>query len=249
MANESRLQKLQAVLDRFEITIAEANDLVVLQDYDIAVIADDSGSMQRPAEPGRPGSRWDELKTTLEAIVGIATSFYPDGIDVHFLNRNPLLKVKASTDPEFQSTFASLPRGTTPLTETLSRVASEMQSDRKVLLFILTDGEPNGGKTLFIHTLRNLVSTDKLKIQIMACTSEDDEIAWLSVVDRELKEVDVTDDYVSEKKEVMKAGLATTFTRGDWCLKAMLGPVSRKFDAWDESRRVANSTCKECCIL
>lgn len=251
MADPAMMQKLQAVLDRFEITIAEANDLVILQDYDIAVIADDSGSMQRPAERGKPESRWAELKNTLEALVEISTAFYPEGVDVHFLNRSPLLKVKQAADPQLQRTFSSEPRGSTPLTETLNRVVSQTVTDRGLLLFILTDGEPNGGKGPFVQTLRDLVSARTLKVQIMACTSEDDEIEWLNVVDRELKQVDVTDDYYAERKEVLRAGLAPRFTRGDWVLKAMLGPVSHKFDKWDEGlkRRVNTGDCAGCCIL
>merc|ERR1711879_353872 len=72
------------------------------------------------------------------------------------------------------------------------------------------------------------------KVQIMACTGNDDEVAYLDDLDRELHEVDCTDDYYTEKAQVIRAGLTDKFSRGDWCMKAMLGPVSRKFDQWDE---------------
>merc|ERR1712083_545817 len=49
----------------------------------------------------------------------------------------------------------------------------------------------------------------------------------------EFGEVDCTDDYESEKKEVLAVGLAKQFERSDWLMKALLGPVSKKFDAWD----------------
>merc|ERR1712232_713202 len=85
------LAKLQLVLDRFEITIAEANDLVVLGDYDICIIGDDSSSMHLPAEPPerrtlgrRSRSRWDELKETIAEIVEIAVCFDENGVDVFF---------------------------------------------------------------------------------------------------------------------------------------------------------------------
>jgi len=253
------MRKLQAVLDRFEITIAEANDLVILQDYDIVIIADDSGSMRNAAQPphmrtvGAPvKTRWDELKETISSIVEIASCFNPAGIDVHFLNREPLQKVQQASDARFQQAFASQPHGRTPLTETLQRVASTVNTERGVLLFILTDGEPNGGKWAFSRTLRSLVSTLKLRVQVMACTAEDDEIEWLNDLDCELKEVDVTDDYHAERSQVLRAGLATRFTRGDWCMKAMLGPVSHKFDRWDEScrqRKVKAGDCGPCCVM
>ena len=75
---------------------------------------------------------------------------------------------------------------------------------------------------------------DTLKIQIMACTDDEVEMAWLNLLDCELPGVDVTDDYYAELQEVMRAGRVRKFTRGDWCLKAMLGPVLRRFDNLDE---------------
>jgi len=254
------LKRLQAVLDRFEISIAEANDLVVLQDYECVVIADDSGSMQQAAEPshmrkiGQPArTRWDELKETVAEIVEIASCFDETGVDVHFLNRSPTLKVKHSNDAAFLKAFEAGPRGTTPLTEVLQRLAGSFPTERGVLLFILTDGEPNGGKHPFIRTLTSLVSNAKVKVQIMVCTAEDDEVEWLNGVDKDLKQVDVTDDYFQERTQVFKTGLAPSFTRGDWCMKAMLGPVSRKFDGWDErlhpNRRLKQGECEVCCVM
>jgi len=245
------LAKLEAVLARFEITIAEANDLVILQDYEMVVIADDSGSMQASAAAadqrvlGQPTrTRWQELGDTVSEIVEIASCFDESGVDVFFLNRQPLLGVKSAKEPLFVQTFQQLPYGRTPLTEQLQQVAQRFsQTEKKILLFILTDGEPNGGKDAFIRAVRQVVAGGRAKIQIMACTAEEDEIGWLNVLDAQLAEVDVTDDYFSEKAEVLKVGLATRFTRGDWCMKAMLGPVSRKFDAWDE--KCGKVTAKE----
>merc|ERR1712129_422590 len=82
-----------------------------------------------------------------------------------------------------------------------------------------------------------VIAMGKIKIQIMVCTPDDDEVEWLSVLDDKLTALDVTDDYFSEKRQVMQKGLTKKFTRGDWCMKAMLGPVSPKFDAWDESKK------------
>ncbi len=42
------------------------------------------------------------------------------------------------------------------------------------------------------------------------------------------------DDYISEKAQVLKHGLAPKFSRGDWIMKAMIGPIMHKFDQWDE---------------
>jgi len=240
-ASPKALQRLQSVLDRFEISIAEANDLVALQDYRIAIIADDSGSMQNSAEPlherhlGKPSrSRWAELKDTIAEIVEIATCFSSEGINVHFLNRTPVMQVKAAVDHRLLDSFSSPPQGSTPLTETIRRVAQSMKGEHGTLLFIFTDGEPNGGRKPFRDALRTLVKESNVRVQIMACTADESVMEWLGGIDYEFSEVDVTDDFHSERQEVLRSGLAPRFTRGDWCMKAMLGPVSQKYDLWDE---------------
>lgn len=101
---------------------------------------------------------------------------------------------------------------------------------------MMTDGEPNGGKDLFCEELRKVVKKENtphtFRVQIMACTPDDSEVAWLNEVDRQFDEVDVTDDYYSELAQIAPTG--QKFTRGDWLVKAMLGPISAMFDAWDE---------------
>ncbi|CAJ1416181.1 unnamed protein product [Effrenium voratum] len=105
---------------------------------------------------------------------------------------------------------------------------------------IFTDGEPNGGVRNFEKELKRLVTkktTDMtFKVQIMACTADDGAVGYLNVIDEKFGKVDVTDDYYSEMQEVLKkARTRSKFTRGDWLMKAMLGPISSKFDAWDET--------------
>jgi len=246
---EPQLNRLQAVLDRFEVSIAEAQELCVLEDYELVVIADDSGSMNCPAAPlsqrqlgERPLSRWDELKETVSLMVDIGTCLDRSGIDVFFLNRGHVLNVKSSSDAAFRNAFSTPPTGTTPLTETLQRVCARLNGERPVLMVILTDGEPNGGATKFCAELKRAVQNPqkKVKVQIMACTGEDEAISWLNTVDKQFVEVDVTDDYYSEKVQVLqKVRRIQKFTHGDWVMKAMLGCVSRKFDGWDEKSKSA----------
>mmetsp|Transcript_124828 Transcript_124828/g.361093 ORF Transcript_124828/g.361093 Transcript_124828/m.361093 type:complete len:290 (+) Transcript_124828:48-917(+) len=243
------VEKLGEVLKRFEISIVDANDLAILQDYQIVIIADDSGSMDNPSVPPEmrrldvvAPTRWEELQNTVANIVDIASCFDDNGIDVHFLNRSAVMGVKGTTDPRFVKAFEEPPEGTTPLTETIERVAEVSLSERNVLLFVLTDGEPDGGSEEFKESVGRLISSGgthgrKLRIQLMVCTPLEDEVRWLNDMDRELPEVDVTDDYHTEHNQVLAAQRAEKFTRGDWCMKAMLGPVSEKFDDWDERKK------------
>lgn len=240
---------LQAVLDRFEITIAEANDLAVLADYEIIFIADDSGSMGLAAQP--PGerqlgvqgpSRWHELCETVKLLVEIAVHFDHDGIDIYFLNRAPVTKVRSSADARLAGAFAQPPRGTTPLTECLRDVAKRVEGERPVLLVIATDGEPDGGSKGFVRVVEDLVlkrtTQTKFRFQIMACTGDDDAVGWINTLDCRKDAVgaavDCTDDFYTERKEVLRAGRVKMFRRSDWVIKALMGPVSTKFDQLDE---------------
>merc|ERR1719440_537262 len=150
---DSMMEKLTQILNQFEITIAEANDLLVLTDYEMVVIADDSGSMQMSAVPPEARtlgaavpSRWDELKFTLGLLVELGGCFDESGLDIHFLNRPKLTEVKSASSPLLLEAFANKPLGTTPLTECLRDVVKQCAEkcaavEKPVLMFILTDGE------------------------------------------------------------------------------------------------------------
>jgi len=240
------LGQLQAILDRFDISFADAQDLVVLEDYEIVCIVDDSSSMHTVQTPvgerslSKPSrTRWEELKETLSLIVELGNCFDQSGVDLFFLNRGTLEGVKGPQDPRFAASFQKPARGNTPLTETVRRVAKEAGGERPVLLFILTDGKPNGRVEAFKREIKRLIkkkSTPKeFRVQIMACTNDENAIGWLNEFDAKYRSVDVTDDYFSEMLEVLKgAQRVKKFTRGDWCMKAMLGMVHEKFDRLDE---------------
>jgi len=194
---------------------------------------------------GPSPTRWSELKETVGLLVDIGSCFDSTGIDVFFLNRPPVKELKKVTDSKFQKAFSAGPSGSTPLTERLCEVASAKGGEKPVLLFILTDGQPNGGVACFREHLRALVKKEStpytFKVQIMACTDEEAAVGYLDEIDREFPEVDVTDDYYSEMLQVLKdVKKVKHFTRGDWCMKAMLGPVSAKFDSWDEKAPAQN---------
>jgi len=237
--------RIEEVLRRFEITIVEADELAALEDYEMVIVADDSGSMENPSVPPtkrklgvRSSTRWEELQATISSIVDITACFDSSGVDVFFLNREAVTGVKGSSDPRFVKAFEAPPQGTTPLTETLELVASRVSRERPILLFVLTDGEPNGGPEPLGAVLTKLVARGgggaKIHVQLMVCTPDDEEVQWLNDMDRSIGGVDVTDDYYTEQQEVLSYNRAPQFTRGDWVMKAMLGPVSKKFDKWDE---------------
>lgn len=242
------LKQMQDILDRYDVSIADSHDLLEILDYRVILIIDDSNSMETSAH-GRslwnllktPTTRWMELQETTFVLIELLTCCSDSGVDLFFLNRGKLEGIKSISDARLLAAFEDRPQGGTPLTETLQKVTSQIRGNKPTLLMILTDGEPTGGVMPFFTEMQRVVSQENfaaaIKVQIMACTGDPNSIGWLNLLDRELTEVDVTDDYASERAEVLKAGHVNKFTRGDWLIKALLGPINRRFDVWDEDPR------------
>jgi hypothetical protein len=56
-----------------------------------------------------PFSAGDELKQTVSIVIDLASILDPDGVDIYFLNREPMLNVRSSE--ELISMFAVPPEG------------------------------------------------------------------------------------------------------------------------------------------
>lgn len=66
------------------------------------------------------------------------------------------------------------------------------------------------------------------------CTDHDSEIAYLNDLDDQVRNLDVVDDYKSERAEVLRAqGKSFHFSKGDYVVKALLGPFDPYFDNLD----------------
>ena len=152
---EFDLWKLGRILNESEVTIADANDLVPVNGYEIIIMADDSrgwedkeASSDRMAlQPHRGNlSRWVELKMTLEFLVDLGGCFSPDGLDVYFVNLGTIRGIRCKE--ELVEAFGPEPGGTMPLGDRIGDVVKEKDEcscDKPVLLLILVDGEPDKG--------------------------------------------------------------------------------------------------------
>lgn len=66
-------------------------------------------------------------------------------------------------------------------------------------------------------------------------------VGYLNKIDRIVPGIDVSDDYLSESKEVKKAqGKNFQFSYGDYVVKTLLGAVDVNFDRLDEVRLKAS---------
>lgn len=253
---EERMNRLSALATRYEIRADFIARLRVLEDFDIVALCDDSGSMATGCQPlpGMPvgpfaprPTRWSELRHTMSIVVDLATTLSSSGVDCFFLNRPPVMGVRSAMD--IQAAFDHAPpQGYTPLTRVVSGILAAKGrpgAERKLLLLIATDGQPTDDRgnvdiASFISVLKGKAS--HVFVQIMACTDDDDSIAYLERVDKNVPRVDVCDDYITEKREILNVqGHGFHFSFGDYVVKALLGPVDSYFDGLDEPKKV-------CCL-
>ncbi|UJR31197.1 hypothetical protein I4U23_018702 [Adineta vaga] len=227
---EERMADFQQLVARYEINHTFATKLRVLEGYEIVFICDDSGSMNTPLGDlsgpfDKMPSRWDELKQTVSIVVDLASVFDPDGVDIYFLNREPIFHVQNSE--QLIPIFSIPPAGPTPIVPVFRRVLRDKQheiEERKLLILLATDGVPTDNQghrdiRSFEYVLKHeRKPTDRIPVTIIACTDDDDCIGYLNDWDKKIPNLDVVDDYRNEKKEIQgRQGKHFPFSFGDVC--------------------------------
>lgn len=249
--HDSRMAKLSSLARQYEIRPDFIPRLRALEGYKIVFLCDDSGSMSTPVDvaPGADAfapreTRWSELQKTVGVVVELATCLTDSGVDVYFLNRPHMLGVTSAA--QVRVAFdAAPPGGFTPLARavTVTRVLqdnAESLRERRMQLLVATDGEPTddqGNVNIpgLLAVLKNRPA--KCFVQILACTDDAAAVAWLDEADKNIKNLDVTDDFRSERKEILRAqGAGFAFSFGDYVVKALLAPVDPYFDTLDEQK-------------
>jgi Mg-chelatase subunit ChlD len=191
---------------KYEISDYFSKKLKKLIGYEIVLIIDDSGSMNTAIDnkttAQKTYTRWDELKN----IVNIIT----DGIDLEFLNRGSITGITNSS--QVNDIFNVGPGGYTPISRVLRKVLKDKENvvkEQKLLIIILTDGQPTNDKgDVDIKTLESVLRYErtpinKIFVSFVACTDDDDSMEYLNNWDKVIPNVDVVDDYVNERKEII----------------------------------------------
>jgi hypothetical protein len=227
---------------KYQISPYYRNDLMTLSQFDIIMVLDDSGSMGTATDVG---TRWGELKQMAAAVIDLGVLLDSDGIDVMFLNRGVRRGVRSMND--VHDLFSRPPSGCTPLSK---RVREAMNLPRQnpqkpILLLIATDGVPDTGERyghpdydsvdIFRYVLEKERDPTKVFVSIIKCSDRDNETGYLDRMDRELLNLDVIDDYASERNEVLaKQPRGFVYSPGDNIARFLLGSVYPKYDNMDE---------------
>lgn len=246
--------KLQALCARHDINPVFQSSLWSLNEKHIIFLCDDSGSMNSTVDNkymssavGRVITRWDELKHVVTEVLDISLLFDPVGMDVHFLNRSSILNVR--TLAPLMHAFSDPPSGGTPLIAKLKSISQNYHNMAQYkfskLLIIATDGQPTDDDSIFTgfkQIIRELVEQG-FNIAFLICTDREDQVKHINYVDRLYQQVDVTDDYLTEKRQVQKAqGRHFKFSYGDYIVKLLVGCIDPVLDGLDERRLPIRAT-------
>ena len=241
-----RVERMQNELDVPEQIV---RDLLSVAGADIVVVADDSGSMGAVANYVTRSTRWTELRDTLQKLAHMLLVVdHTDGFHIQFLNDPTWHEIRSGSQVETLF-YGRQPKGRTPLATRLRPLLSGQWhpkghgAETDLILLIMTDGEPSDCS---FSELRQLVGQKSPKVfcTFMMCTEEDDVVEQYNKSLDRLPGVDITDDYVSEKKEVEKLGNKLSYYK--WMAKAVLGGKMPKYDHMAEKRAGGGGGC---CVI
>jgi hypothetical protein len=254
----SREEIFREIVRKYEINPDYAKRLQCLQGFKIVFVLDDSSSMNTTLDDSPlnnvtnllKATRWDELKYFANISIDIASLFNENtATDLYFLNKPPIKQCQNSFELNNyfnNNSVYSKANGYTPLTQALNTLLSDnAQSirERNLLIVILTDGEPtdpfgNIAIKEFKRCLEKRSPINKIFVTIIACTDEPSAISYLNKWDKQIPNLDVVDDYRSEKKQITKLkGANYRFSYGDYVVKSLIGSIDKSFDQMDERKR------------
>ncbi|CAF0868609.1 unnamed protein product [Brachionus calyciflorus] len=240
-------ERLTNFINKYEVSQLFADKLMLLSNFKIVFIFDDSGSMnstlsESPLNTGNfNATRWDELQYFSKISIELANIFNHNGTDIYFLNRPPARNIRSAD--ELVTHFHDKPSGYTQLTPILNEVLNnnnrDMLADKKLLIIIVTDGEPtdfNGRVDIKSFKEGLNKRNNRTFTTIVSCTDDEETMKYLNNWDIIIPRLDVVDDYRSEKREVQNVqGKSFSFSFGDYVTKALLGSIDESIDNLDQN--------------
>jgi hypothetical protein len=223
----------------------------VLSNCEIVILCDDSASMtNKISEEGtdpfafKNSTRWTELKKLTQSLIDFVTPINHRGFDLYFMNRGKVLNVTDCNG--LSNIFASLPDGSTPLLTSLQTIYNDKKSvtssSHKLLILVVTDGEPtDGSRNELFDLLTNLTSSNNVHISFVECTDNAEDMEYLDRWNGQIRNFDNTDDYREEVQRVKSVqGQQFKFDFTDYIIKILLATFVKWYFNLDQ-RNVGNN--------
>jgi len=176
--------------------VLNKQELNLLANYEIAIVIDKSGSMNETDCP-QGLSRWEWCRQQLLSFTSQISPVFKSGITVALFSSNAqvLRNVSFSLVPDIFS--KNVPNGGTYMAKPLSEILDEYferrdrnpASVRKLLIEVITDGEPSDkGEliSLISRASRKMTRADEVRIDFLQIGNEEDGIEALRKLDTKL---------------------------------------------------------------
>lgn len=239
----------------------------------VVIIVDDSGSMGNPSRESncpqsqwaintrRNTTRWCELVHFIKNIMKM--SWLMDSVHIQPLNFRHGEIIENVNKPGrgkelLDALFLKGPTDLTPLIgkmKTVFNAYSPENTGRDLITIIATDGAPSDFQNHRYSDPTDAVKKTLLKrpcversfVTFLTCTDED--LEYLQKLDKKLPNVDESDDYASELKQVKKTKRCPYFSYGDYALKVLVGSKVPSLDVMDEKvKRPKLTPWQRCCL-
>jgi len=255
MDADDMIDKLGAMLGKYEIPIGLTNKLMMLSEYEsLEFIMDDSGSMQLRTDSTNPKTRepytrWQEAHMRLKEMIEVIAYVPFNQIGIEFLNRKDRMVFKRNgrspeqlvTDAnrEIDKVFRKGPAGTTPAFEKLQESLLRGQGV-SIARYFFGDGKPNGGKQAIEQIVQLLMmrsSPESNPVTFISCTNDDEAVEWMKDAEEIAPFCSESDDFVDEAEEVQKdQGMCLPFSKGFHLICQLVAAMNPEdLDAMDES--------------
>jgi len=255
MAPDEMVDKLGAILSKYEVPMGLMNKLMMLSEYaSLEFIIDDSGSMQMSSDTVNPltrrnNTRWEEAHQRLKEMIEILAYVPFNQIGIEFLNRKDRITLKRNgMSPEaflqgavaqIDTQFARGPSGTTPALEKLQESFLRGQGV-SISRYFFGDGLPNGGRRAIqeiVRIVKNRQEPQQNPLTFLSCTNEDEAVEWMKDCEEVAPYCSESDDFGDESREVLEdQGEALPYTRGFWLICQLVAAMNPDdLDAMDES--------------
>ena len=241
-----------SIASKRRIPLELAFDFVAMGVYDIVIFADDSGSMNFDEQWEPSTEKIDDLKLIFARIVELATLFDDDGISIRYFNNDKVFdNIKSEQDAEKTLTKVSFNGGTPVGKNIVTKVfqpyvyakAQSNQFTKPVLVYVITDGEPDNKPELKQNILQcknwlQQTPFGKSSVSIMfAQVGKDAKAAHYLKVELD-NDPDIGDDVDAtgnfELEYVKYAAKGISLTPDIWLLQMMLGAIDTNYDSGND---------------
>ncbi len=250
------LDSLGAKFAQYETPLGMVNKLMMLTEYKLDFLVDDSGSMasatdveitaagefmqqaiaeqlRRAPRPGEKMTRLQEAEDRLHTMVGLLAYIPVEHMQIRFLNsKEELTLVRTGKTPEQFEAYAhdairrQFSRLKSGSTPVKAALSTGFNLEGKWSHYFFNDGEPDEGGENIAHQIRTRKNPELHPLTLISCTNEDGATDWMKHADT-APYVAELDDFNDERDEVLKnQGPAFSYTRGLWMLSQLVASIN-----------------------